>query len=121
MNEQIMKSWAEQVEKMTQGFGPARDAAKFGVDTLEKMISAQLESARAYSELAVTEARAALEVKDPKDLQSYIERQRQLVETINSRVKNDAEKAVSLNQDFAAKIRELAEANIAAATKASKA
>lgn len=121
MNEQILKSWTEQVEKLTAGFAPAREAAKLGVDHLEQLVAAQLESTRAYAELAVTEARAALEVKDPKDLQGYIDRQRALVETLNSRVKGDAEKTVAMNQAFAEKVRKLAEQNIATATKAAAA
>lgn len=114
MNE-ALKSWNEQIEKL--GLGPARDAAKLGVDHLEQIVGLQLTAAQTFAETAMKEARAALSVSDAKDLQSYLQRQQSLAQEVAARVKADAEKAVALNQDFATKLQKLTEQNLAAVTK----
>ena len=122
MNDKILKSWNEQIEKLGTGFGPAREAAKLGVDHLEKLVALQLDAAQSYAELAVTEARSALEVNDTESLQAYLKRQQELGNTIGARVKGDAEKVVTLNKAFADKIQKITQQNVAAATpKAAKA
>lgn len=122
MNDKILNTWNEQIEKLGAGFGPARDAAKLGVDHLEKLVALQLDAAQSYAELAVKEARAALDVNDTESLQAYLKRQQELGNTIGTRVKGDAEKVVSLNKAFVDQIQKIAKQNVpAAAPKAAKA
>ena len=120
MNDAILKSFNEQFEKLGAGFGPARDAAKLGVDHLEKLIALQLDAAQSYAELAVKEARSALEVSDGESLQAYLKNQQQLGNTIGTRVKADAEKVVSLNKIFVDQVQKIAQ-NATTAPKAAKA
>lgn len=109
-SDSFFKTWSEQVEKLGLGFEPARKAAALGVDHLEKVIGLQLEAAQAYAELAVGEARAALEIKDANDFQSYLKHQQDLAKTVNDRVKGDTEKVMKLNQGFVDQIGRLTNA-----------
>ena len=115
MNEDMMKNFNEQMQKM--GFGPARDVAKMGVDHLEQLFSLQLDAAKTYADLAMKEARAALEIDDPEALKAYIEHQRELANTVTQRVKGDAEKVVALNQGFAEKLQKMSQEAVAKGTK----
>ena len=115
MTEDMMKNFNEQMQKM--GMGPARDAAKLGVDHLEQLFSLQLEAAKTYADLALKEARAALEVDNPEALKAYVEHQRELANTVSQRVKSDAEKVVALNQGFAEKVQKMGQDAVAKSTK----
>ncbi len=118
-NEGFFKTWNEQVEKLGLGFEPARKAAALGVDHLEKLVALQLDAAQAYAELAVGEARAALDVRDANGLQAYVKRQQDVAKTVNERVKGDADKVMSLNRNFVDQIGQVAKPKPAKAAKAS--
>ena len=81
--------------------GPARTYASLVLDHFEQLTSLQLETAKAYAETGLQQARAALEVKDSADLKNYVESQQKIAKELSERVKGDAEKVMSLNQAFA--------------------
>ncbi|PWG61901.1 phasin family protein [Spiribacter halobius] len=87
--------------------GPARTYASLVLDHVEQLASLQLEAARAYTEAGLQQARAALEVANPADLQSYVENQQKVARVLSERIKGDVEKVAALNQTFAQNAQKL--------------
>ena len=110
MSNDTFDKYNEQAEKLFMA--PTRDYAKLAMDYAEKLIDAQMEAARTYSEIGMQQARAALEVKDTKALQQYAEKQQKVAKDLTERVKTDAEKVVAMNQDFVNEARKLVESNV---------
>ena len=106
----------EQTEKMFMG--PTRDYAKLAMDYAEKMIDAQMEAAKTYTDIGMKQARAALEIKDTEALKAYAEEQQKVAKEMSERVKGDAEKVVAMNQDFVNEARKLVESNVKTAAEA---
>ncbi|QGM21563.1 phasin family protein [Spiribacter sp. 2438] len=114
MSNDTFDKYNEQAEKLFMA--PTRDYAKLAMDYAEKLIDAQMEAARTYSEIGMQQARAALEVKDTKALQQYAEKQQKVAKDLSERVKTDAEKVVAMNQDFVNEARKLVESNVKTAS-----
>ncbi len=114
MSNDTFDKYNEQAEKLFMA--PTRDYAKLAMDYAEKLIDAQMEAARTYSEIGMQQARAALEVKDTKALQQYAEKQQKVAKDLTERVKTDAEKVVAMNQDFVNEARKLVESNVKTAS-----
>ncbi|MCK2183343.1 phasin family protein [Halomonas getboli] len=108
------KQFTEQFESLF--FGPARAYASLSVDFAEKLTNAQLEAGRAYSETGMAQLRALLDVKDAEGLRSYMEGQQKIAKDLTERLKGDAEKVVSLQQDFVQQSQKLTEENVKQAT-----
>ncbi|MRH77324.1 phasin family protein [Spiribacter sp. C176] len=124
MSMDAFTKYNEQAEKMFMG--PTREYAKLAMAYAEKMIDAQMEAAKTYTEIGMGQARAVLDIKDTKGLQAYAEGQQKIAQDLSERVKGDAEKVVALNQDFVNEARKLVETNVktasdVASTAASKA
>jgi phasin family protein len=114
MTNENFEKMTEQAEKMFMG--PSRDYAKLAVDYTERMIEAQMAAAKAYTEIGMKQARAAVEIKDPEALKAYAEEQQKVVKDLSEKVKSDAEKVVAMNQDFVNEARKLVESNVKTAT-----
>ncbi|MBA1147666.1 phasin family protein [Ectothiorhodospiraceae bacterium WFHF3C12] len=99
---------------------PARNFVDSVVDHFEQLVNLQFGAAKAYADASVKQARAALDVKDPSDLNAYIANQQKVVQELGERMKGDAEKVVSLNQAFAQKTQKAAEENVANVSKATQ-
>ncbi len=114
MSNETFDQYNAQAEKLFMG--PTRDYAKLAMDYAEKLIEAQMEAARTYSEIGMSQARAALEIKDTQALQQYAEEQQKVAKDLTERVKGDAEKVVAMNQDFVNEARKLVESNVKTAS-----
>ncbi|OUE43074.1 phasin family protein [Billgrantia desiderata SP1] len=99
--------------------GPARAYAALSIDYSEKLVGAQLEAVKAYTDTSLAQARKLLEVRDADGLRSYLEDQQQFAKNVTERLKGDAEKAVSLHQDFFQQSQKLAESSLQEVQKAS--
>lgn len=108
----------EQFERLL--IGPTRAFMGLGMEHLEKLINIQLEATKAYTELGLQQARAALEIREPKDLESYVQGQQEVVKTLGERVKGDAEMVVALNREFAEKAQRLAQENASGFSKSAQ-
>ncbi|WP_192036814.1 phasin family protein [Halomonas sp. YLGW01] len=108
----------EQLESLF--FGPARAYAALTLDYSEKLVSAQFDAIKAYSDTSLSQARAAMDIKDAEGLRSYIEDQQKIAKDLGERVKGDAEKVVALNQDFAQQSQQLVESSVKTASQAAK-
>ncbi|MFQ3789720.1 phasin family protein [Halomonas sp. A29] len=98
--------------------GPARAYAALSIDYTEKLLGAQFESAKAYADTSLAQARVLLDVRDADGLRSYVEGQQQFAKDMTERLKGDAEKVVSLNQDFMQQSQKLAESSLKQAQQA---
>jgi len=116
MNNDMFAKYTEQAESLFMA--PTRSYAKLAMDYTQKLIDAQMEAARTYTDLGMQQARAALDIKDPSALQQYAEKQQEAAKDLGERVKADGEKVVALNQDFANEARKLVESSAQSASEA---
>lgn len=98
--------------------GPARAYAALSIDYTEKLLGAQLDSAKAYADTSLAQARGLLDVRDADGLRNYVEGQQQFAKDVTERLKGDAEKVVSLHQDFFQQSQKLAEGSLKQAQQA---
>ena len=115
MSNETSKQIQSQIEDTVAG--PARTYASLVLEHFEKLTNLQLETAKTYAETGLHQARAALEVKNPSDLQSYVEKQQQVAKELSDRIQGDVEKVTSLNQAFMQNAQKITEDS---ARKASK-
>lgn len=115
--------------EMTQQFdnlfmAPVRAYMTLSIDYSEKLLNAQLDANKAYVDTGIAQVRQLMSVKDADGLRSYMESQQKVAKDLAERVKGDADKVVSLQQDFLQKSQQLTEENVkqaqAAASKMSK-
>ncbi|MFC2993190.1 phasin family protein [Halomonas tibetensis] len=93
-------------------FAPARAFAALSVDFTEKLVNAQLDAAKAYTDTNLAQLRSLMEVKDAEGLKSYMEGQQQVATELTERLKADTDKVVALQQDFAKDSQKLTEENV---------
>ncbi|CAM3299115.1 phasin family protein [Halomonas lysinitropha] len=93
-------------------FAPARAFASLSVDYTEKLVNAQLEATKAYSDTGLAQLRSLMEVKDAEGLKSYMEGQQKVATELTERLKGDAEKVVALQQEFAEESQKLTESSV---------
>ncbi|ERS90588.1 MULTISPECIES: phasin family protein [Halomonas] len=105
-------------------FAPARAYANLAVDYTEKLANAQLDATKAYTDTGLAQLRTLMNVKDAEGLRAYMEGQQKVAKDLAERLKGDAEKVVSLQQDFVQQSQKLTEDNVkqaqATATKAAQ-
>ena len=115
--------------EMTQQFdnlfmAPARAYMSLSIDYSEKLLNAQLDANKAYVDTGIAQMSQLMSVKDAEGLRSYMEGQQKVAKELAERVKGDADKVVSLQQDFLQKSQKLTEDNVkqaqATASKMSK-
>nr|WP_290694933.1 phasin family protein [Halomonas sp. UBA3074] len=103
--------------EMTQQFdnifmAPARAYMALSVDYTEKMVNAQMDASKAYFDTGVAQMRQMMDVKDAEGLRSYMESQQKVAKDLAERAKGDADKVVSLQQDFIQKSQKITEDNV---------
>ncbi|WP_414842962.1 phasin family protein [Halomonas sp. SSL-5] len=105
-------------------FAPARAYASLAVDYSEKLAHAQLDATKAYTDTGLAQLRTLMSVKDAEGMRAYMEGQQKVAKDLAERMKGDAEKVVSLQQDFVQQSQKLTEDNVkqaqATATKAAQ-
>lgn len=104
------KQVSEQFESLF--FGPVRAYASLTVDYAEKLAHAQLDATKAYADTGLAQLRTLLSVKDAEGLRAYLEGQQKVAKDLAERLKGDAEKVVSLQQDFVQQSQKLTEENV---------
>ncbi|GEN29267.1 hypothetical protein HVA01_29130 [Halovibrio variabilis] len=100
---------------------PVRAYMALSIDYSEKMLNAQMDASKAYVDTGIAQMRQMMDIKDPEGLRSYMEGQQNVVKELAERAKGDADKVVSLQQDFIQKSQKITEDNVKQAqTAASK-
>lgn len=91
---------------------PLRAYTALSIDYSEKMFNAQLDANKAYVDTGIAQMRQLLSVKDAEGLRGYMEGQQKVAKELAERVKGDADKVVSLQQDFLQKSQKLTEQSV---------
>ena len=104
----------------TMFFAPARAFAALSVDYTEKLVNAQLEATKAYTDTSMAQLRSLMEVKDAEGLKNYMEGQQKVANELTERMKGDAEKVVALQKEFAEESQKLTESNVKQAQESAK-
>lgn len=91
---------------------PLRAYTTLSIDYSEKMLNAQFEANKAYVDTGIAQMRQLLNVKDAEGLRGYMEGQQKVAKELVERVKGDADKVVSLQQDFLQKSQKLTEQSV---------
>lgn len=100
-------------------FAPARAYANLAVDYSKKLAHAQLDATKAYADTGLAQLRSLMSVKDAEGLRSYMEGQQKVAKDLAERLKGDAEKVASLQQDFVQQSQKLTEESVKQAQAAS--
>ncbi|RUR30509.1 phasin family protein [Vreelandella nanhaiensis] len=91
---------------------PARAYAALTIDYAERMLNAQMEASQAYTDAGIQQLRQLSSIKDPQELRHYMEGQQQVVRQMAERVKDDADKVVSLQRDYFQKSQKLTQESV---------
>lgn len=92
-------------EKTSQQFdaifvSPMRSYTRAALDYVDQLTHAQLDAARAYTDMTLAQARTWLDVKDVDSFKRAVESQQKTASNLMERVKGDTEKMSSLSQNF---------------------
>lgn len=88
---------------------PMRSYTLTALDYYDQLVSAQMDAARAYSDMAISQARTWLDVKDADSFKKAVESQQKTANDFMERMKGDTEKVTSISQSFAKDSQQQAE------------
>ena len=101
-------------EKTNQQFdsvfvSPMRSYTLAALDYYEQLVSAQIDAARAYSDMTISQARTWLDVKEADSSKKAMESQQKTAADLMERMKGDSEKVTSISQGFMQDSQKMAE------------
>ncbi|MFI0472416.1 phasin family protein [Halomonas sp. HMF6819] len=88
---------------------PMRSYTLAALDYYERLVGAQMDAARAYSDMSLAQARTWLDVKDAEGFKRAMQSQQKTASDFMERVKGDSEKVTSIGQDFMQDSQKMAE------------
>lgn len=91
---------------------PVKKFNALAVDNLEKLARLQLDNVKSYTDLGLTQLRAALEVSDVQSLQTYVSNQQETVKAVGEKLVKDAAVYGDLAKQFAAEVQKLAQEQV---------
>ncbi|MBT2784965.1 MULTISPECIES: phasin family protein [unclassified Halomonas] len=103
MNSSANKASTEKTKQQLESVfvSPMRSYTLTALDYYDQMFSAQLDAFRAYSDMAIAQARTWLDVKDADSFKKAIDSQQKTASEFMERVKGDTEKVTSISKSFA--------------------
>lgn len=103
MNSSTNKTSTEKTKQQLESVfvSPMRTYTLTALDYYDQLFSAQMDAARAYSDMALAQARTWLDVKDADSFKKAMESQQKTASDFMERVKGDTEKVTSISQSFA--------------------
>jgi phasin family protein len=81
-------------------FAPSRHAAQVGLNFTERVLHFQLDTMRRYMDLALGQARAAMEVNDPESLRRFVGEQGRLMRDLGEAVNEDFKILSDMGKSF---------------------
>ena len=101
-------------EKTSQQFdsvfvSPMRSYTLAALNYYEQLVGAQMDAARAYSDMTIAQARTWLDVKDSDSFKKAMESQQKTATDLMERMKGDSEKVTSISQSFMQDSQKMAE------------
>ena len=97
---------------MTGLMEPGRRMAQLMIEQADRLVSLEIECARAYSERAMEDLRAALTVSDGDSLRSFLEHHNRLVASAARRMGDDLQSVANLGRSFGEEARRISEDNL---------
>jgi phasin family protein len=94
---------------------------KMAVADVEKLVQHRMGSLQAYSDLYLSNLKAAAEVNDFKDLQAFLNNQGELTRKAMAKLANDAQEVVTMNVKFITEAQSIAQQTSKVASKPTKA
>ncbi|RUR37735.1 phasin family protein [Vreelandella populi] len=108
----MMKSTENSTQQFESTFvSPMRSYTQTALDYYQKLMGAQLDAARAYSDMTVSQARTWLDVKDADSFKKAMESQQRVASDFMERLKGDSEKVTSIGQGFMQESQKMTEEN----------
>ncbi|MBT2771022.1 phasin family protein [Halomonas sp. ISL-60] len=103
MNSSANKASTEKTKQQLESVfvSPMRSYTLTALDYYDQMFSAQLDAFRAYSDMAIAQARTWLDVKDADSFKKAMDSQQKTASEFMERVKGDTEKVTSISKSFA--------------------
>lgn len=113
MNTDILSTLNDQSQKLLSSLQKLNKAA---VAEVEKLAQHQVASLQVYSDLYVSNLKAAAEVNDLQDLQAFVNKQGDLAMTFGKRIATDAKDIAQMGAGFLAEAQRIAQESVTAAT-----
>lgn len=88
---------------------PMRSYTLAALNYYEQLVGAQMDAARAYSDMTIAQARTWLDVKDADSFKKAMESQQKTAADLMERMKGDSEKVTSISQSFMQDSQKMAE------------
>ena len=79
---------------------PLVKANKLFADSLEKMLTFQMNALKSYLDIGLNQMRAAAEITDIQSFQDFCKRQTQIAQTVQYKVMNDMKSLSDINTHF---------------------
>ncbi|MCG5530595.1 phasin family protein [Halorhodospira halochloris] len=108
MQDQINKS----MQQMQKFMEPTRKMSNLMIDHAEKVAHLNLEAAREYSRLAMEQMRSAMNVRDPESMQEYLNSQNKVMQTVSSKLSEDATALADISKNMGEEVQKLAQENV---------
>ncbi|MDN3652364.1 phasin family protein [Thalassotalea ponticola] len=109
MYNDMFKGFSEQVQA---GMKPWVELNSAVVKQVETLTAAQLDSAKFYSEIGLTQLKQLSEIQSPADISQLGAKQVELAKEIQARVQADTQKLVEINKDLKAAYESAAKAAV---------
>ena len=93
---------------------PSRRMARLMIEQTDRLLSMEIECARAYSDLAMEDLRAALAVSDGDSLRSFLEHHNRLMTSAARRMGDDLQSVADLSRSFGEEARRISDENLKA-------
>jgi len=95
---------------------PVSKANKVYVANLERLVKFQMVALRYYVDMAITQLKAAAEVKGPEDVQNFLNGELNAFGKLRQRVMDDAKNLADLNVGFKNEFQDLVRGSVAEVT-----
>ena len=93
---------------------PMKEFNRLAVSHLEKLVALNLESAKAYADLGISQLKAVGEVQDFDGLQGLMSKQNEVVKQVGEKLAADARAVVELSKAFNTDAQKLAKESLSA-------
>ncbi|MED5458426.1 MAG: phasin family protein [Pseudomonadota bacterium] len=120
MNKATEKTNQQQQQFESIFVSPMRSYTLAALDYYEQLVGAQIDAARAYTDMTIAQARTWLDVKDADSFKKAMASQQKAATDLMERMKGDSEKVTSISQSFMQESQKKAEETTKKAAEAAK-
>lgn len=107
-----MPSKSSAYKRMEAGFEPVMEFNKMMAGTMESSYNMMMDSFQGYSKLAIDNMQAALKVRSPEDMMSFMESQSLMAHKASDLMMSDAKAMSDMGIKFSNDLRSLSESGM---------